>query len=158
MLDKWARRWLKHACVHASFSPCPRGKVGAWIIDPVTNSPISAGYNGPPRGAEGHLCGGELSDRDSQGIKSGTHIEIGCHHAEANALMNALRTGGNVRGAVIIVSKPPCLSCAKLIHHSGISHVYTSESHQYPEGVEYLAQVGIQCSIIKGQEHSEIGL
>lgn len=156
MIDKWARRWLEHAQLHASFSPCPRGHVGAWIIDPVTNSPISAGYNGPPRGAQGHLCGGEFCDRDTLAIESGTHTEIGCHHAESNALMNALRTGGNVRGAVIIVSKPPCLSCAKLIHHAGISAVYTVASKQYPEGTDYLDSVGVSCVII-GHSHSEAG-
>lgn len=157
MLDKWATRWLKHALLHSSFSPCPRGRVGAWIIDPITNSPISAGYNGPPRGAKGHLCGGELCDRDSQGIRSGTHTEIGCHHAESNALMNALRTGGNVRGAAIVISKPPCLSCAKLIHHAGISEVYTIKSEQYPEGTDYLLEMGVACTLI-GQSHSEAGL
>ena len=157
MLDKWARRWLDHAKLHASFSSCPRGHVGAWIIDPLTNSPISAGYNGPPRGAEGHLCGGGLCDRDTRGIRSGTSTEVGCHHAESNALMNALRTGGNVRGAAIVVSKPPCLSCAKLIHHSGISDVFTIESDRYPEGVDYLIEMGVTCTIV-GQSHSDTDL
>lgn len=158
MLNKWVERWLAHAELHASFSSCPRGKVGAWIIDPKTNSPISAGYNGPPRGGEGHLCGGELCTRDSMQIRSGTFTEVGCHHAESNALMNALRTGGNVKGACIVVSKPPCLSCAKLIHHSGISRVYTIKSDKYPEGVSYLLEQGVECTFVSSQIHSDAGL
>ena len=135
---KWVARWLEHARVHASFSPCPRNKVGAWIIYPETNSPISSGYNGPPRKGVGNLCGGFVCLRDDQNIKSGTQTEVGCHHAEANALMNALRTGANVMGAHLIVSSPPCLSCAKLIHHAGIKAVHTTFSTAYGEGVRYL--------------------
>ena len=140
---KWVGRWLEHAKVHASFSTCPRNKVGAWIVDPRTNSPISSGYNGPPRGGVGDLCGGFACSRDKQNIKSGTRTEVGCHHAEANALMNALRIGANVMGAHLIVSSPPCLSCSKLIHHSGIDVVHTTYSTAYEEGARYLREHGI---------------
>ena len=143
MNEKRVKRWLYHAALHATFSSCPRGKVGAWIIDPATNSPISAGYNGPARGMPGSLCGGSECIRDRDQIKSGTQTEKGCHHAEQNALMNALQTGGNVNGAHLIVSTPPCLACSKLIHHSGISVVHTAKTEQYPEGCEYLLKRGV---------------
>ena len=141
--EKWVRRWMHHAALHATFSSCPRGKVGAWIVDTETNSPVSAGYNGPARGMSGELCGGSVCVRDSCNIKSGTQTEQACHHAESNALMNALQTGGKVRGAHLIVSTPPCLSCAKLIHHSGIVTVHTVRTGQYPEGCEYLLKRGV---------------
>ena len=144
MKDKWVQRWLLHAKLHASFSPCPRGKVGAWIVDPTTNSPISAGYNGTPRGLPGNLCGISVCTRDEQCIKSGTQTEVGCHHAESNALMNALQVGGNVRGAHMVVATPPCLSCAKLIHHAGIDTVHTVHTPQYPKGCEYLLKRGVK--------------
>ena len=143
MNKKWVLRWLQHANLHASFSTCPRGKVGAWIIDPETNSPISAGYNGPPRGLPGNLCDVHECVRIKHEIKSGTSTEMGCHHAESNALMNALRVGGNVNGAHMVVSTPPCLSCAKLIHHAGIHTVHTVHTSKYPEGCEYLLKRGV---------------
>jgi len=72
----------------AQLSNCPRGKVGAVLIDPDTYSIVADGYNGGPRGG-GKLCGGKVCNRDQGQVKSGTQIQIGCHHAEMNALANA---------------------------------------------------------------------
>ena len=119
--------------------------MGAWIIDPNTNAPISSGYNGPPRGLDIGLCGGNHCERDIKKIKSGTSTEVGCHHAEANAFANALRIGASTLGAHLVVSTPPCLSCAKQAHHGGIAAVHTVDliKEAYPEGTSYLEKVGI---------------
>ena len=57
--------------------------------------------------------------------------------------MNAVQVGGRVRGAHMVVSKPPCLACAKLIHHAGINTVHTIHTPQYPKGCEYLLKRGV---------------
>ncbi len=143
MNEKWCDHWLKHSHLLSGMSPCPRGKVGAMIID-ERNNPISAGFNGPPRGADGDLCGGQSCDRDCQNIKSGTQIEVGCHHAEQNALMNALHKGVSVAGCTLIVTTPPCLGCARLIHHSGITEVVYDSTTQYDlRGLGYLVENGL---------------
>ena len=127
---KWDHHWIKHAKLIATLSPCPRGQVGAVIVD-VWNNPIAMGFNGPPRSAPGNLCGKDVCDRTEQNVKSGTQIEVGCHHAEANALMNALRKGISVAGCKMYITTAPCLVCARLIHHAGIKNVY------YPVGSDY---------------------
>ena len=74
----------------AAWSNCPRAQVGAFIVK--DNQPISQGFNGPPKGAA-KLCGGAECRRDTLAIKSGTSTEIGCHHAEANAITQAAKNG-----------------------------------------------------------------
>lgn len=128
----------------ASASTCCRRQVGALIVDPESNVVLSEGYNGPPRGAEGALCGGAECLRDAGAVESGTQNDIGCHHAEANALMNAVRVGASAKGRWLFVSCDPCLMCAKLIHHAGIERVYaplSSEAHT--EGLSYLHMHGV---------------
>lgn len=145
MNPKWASHWLRHAELLCDMSPCPRGRVGAFIID-SRNNPLSAGFNGPPRGDQGYLCGGHVCDRSEQGIPSGTSTEIGCHHAEQNALANALHKGVSVAGCSLIVTTPPCLACARLIHHSGIKSVYYGDAPYDLTGTTYLRRNGVDVS------------
>jgi dCMP deaminase len=80
----------------------------------------------------------------TQGIESGTSTEVGCHHAEQNALMNALHKGVSVAGCALVATTPPCLGCARLIHHAGVSLVVVPEGSSYDErGVEYLKRNGV---------------
>ena len=126
----------------ASASPCPRRKVGALIIDPKSNSIISEGYNGTPRGSEKALCGGATCKRSTEQIKSGTQNDVGCHHAEMNAVLNAARVGTSTFGAWLIVNCDPCLMCAKAIHHSGIVQVYAPLQAE-SDGIKYLKENGV---------------
>lgn len=110
------------------------------IYDPETHAIISDGYNGPPRKG-GSLCGGDVCTRTERGIVSGSSCEIGCHHAEMNALLNALRLGHCTLGAHIVVTCEPCLMCAKMIHHAGIARVlYLPKQYGSLEGILYLQQ------------------
>jgi dCMP deaminase len=145
MTPKWIAHWLKHAQLLSEMSPCPRGRVGAFIID-ARNNPLSAGFNGPPRGACGDLCGGSVCDRDARRVPSGASTEIGCHHAEQNALANALHKGVSVAGCTLIVTTPPCLACARLIHHSGISTVLYGTAPYDLAGAIYLLRNGVSVS------------
>ena len=135
--DKWKKIWMDLSYVLAQAASCPRGRVGAFIID-HRNNPVSAGYNGGPRGAIGSLCGGEFCERSARCIPSGTQTEIGCHHAEQNALMNALHKGVSVAGCTLVVTTPPCLGCARLIHHAGIERVVIGGRSYDSQGADYL--------------------
>lgn len=122
-------------------SPCVRRKVSALIIDPYTNAVVSDGYCGSPRNqTNGDLCGGTICLRAEQNIPSGTQNDIGCHHAEMNAILNAARLGQSTAGKVLIVNCDPCLMCAKAIHHAGIVKVYSPMLVEgaHRAGVEYL--------------------
>ena len=143
MSSKWAYHWSEHARLISMMSPCPRGRVGAVIVDD-RNNPVSMGFNGAPRGG-GLLCGHNVCNREANKVVSGTSTEVGCHHAEANALMNAVAIGISTRGCSLIVTRAPCLMCSKLIHHSGITSVFISEVREYTtnNGLSYLNEAGI---------------
>ena len=144
----WSRHWLDQAKALSMMSKCPRGKVGAFIID-QNNSPVSAGLNGPPRKSSGELCGDHECYRDSLNVKSGTRIEVGCHHAEQNAICNAAKKGVSLNNTTMIISTFPCLLCAKLIHHSGISAIIVPIDSLYSrEGIDYLLKNKIRIDYI----------
>ena len=145
---KWSNHWMRHALLIASMSPCPRGKVGAFIID-KNNNPVSAGFNGPPRKSQSKLCGSDdRCLRNCQSIESGTRTEVGCHHAEQNAIANAARKGVSLEDCWMVVSVPPCLACAKLIHHSGIKQVQVLDCQYSWDGVNYLLFNGVDVNVI----------
>ena len=124
-------------------SNCTRRKLSAMLLDPDRNVVLADGYNGGPRGG-GRLCGGETCDRERLGVQSGTRLEIGCHHAEANVICNAAAGGISTRGAWLLVTGEPCLMCAKLIHHAGIVRVIlVAGGYTTNAGVEYLSANGV---------------
>lgn len=134
----------------AKLSPCKRRQFGAMILDPSSLSIISDGYNGTPRNGPEQCLDDRICARTSLSIESGTRLEIGCIHAEQNALMNALRTGARTMNCFIIVNGAPCLQCAKLIYHAGLTRIYILDG-QYPKeagGLSFLKQYGIDIEII----------
>ena len=122
MKEKHIRIRVEQCLALSKASNCPRRKFGALLADPTRNVVLMDGYNGGPRGG-GELCGGEVCLRDSGEVKSGTRIEIGCHHAEMNLICNAAANGVPTRDAWLIVTGEPCILCSKLIHHAGIERV-----------------------------------
>lgn len=132
-------------------SNCPRRKFGSLLLDPVRNVILMDGYNGGPRGG-GDLCGGEVCDRDIDSIESGTHMEIGCHHAEMNVICNAAANGVACRGTWLICTGEPCLMCAKMIHHAGIVKVFVvAGGYLSPDkGLEYLGDHEVEVEFIDG--------
>jgi len=198
MNEKHLRARIDQCLRNAELSRCPRRKFGAMIVDPHTNSIISDGYNGPPRGEEG-LCEGDHCVREGlvpadftiepypgtagmyktqnskncqnfagtraecrawidrmceahPPIASGTRMELGCHHAEANVLGNALRRGASVLGAWLIVTGEPCMMCAKFIHHAGIAKVFVVQGGYAGgiAGVEYLKRYLVEVEYVDG--------
>lgn len=122
----------------SKLSTCPRRKVAAMIIDRSSNTILAEGFNGPPRGAAGSLCEGDVCARDS--LQSGRSTEIGCHHAESNAICNAARNGISLLGKSLITTTYPCLMCAKMLHHAGILEVIClKDSYPSHDGLKYLA-------------------
>ncbi len=127
----------------AKASNCPRRKFGALLVEPDRNVVLMDGYNGGPRGG-GELCGGDVCLRDAEDVKSGTRVEIGCHHAEMNLICNSAANGVSTKGAWLLVTGEPCMMCAKLIHHAGITKVVVVDGgFGGANGVGYLEQHGI---------------
>ncbi len=150
MKEKHVRIRIEQCLALANASNCPRRKFGALLLDPERNVVLMDGYNGGPRGG-GELCGGDACLRDTMQVKSGTRMEVGCHHAEMNVICNAAASGVACRGAWLIVTGEPCLMCAKMIHHAGITRVLIVEGGYAGEnGVRYLEQHGVQIQTVIG--------
>lgn len=88
------------------------------------------------------------------GVKSGTHMEVGCHHSESNVICNAAAAGVRTQGGMLIVTGEPCMMCAKLIHHAGIAEVILVKGGYAGgrQGVEYLTRNGVECTEVDGPE------
>lgn len=150
MKDKHIAIRIEQCLVLARASNCPRRKFGAVLVDPTRNVVLMDGYNGGPRGG-GALCGGDVCLRDTMCVPTGTRMEIGCHHAEMNVICNAAANGVPTRDAWLIVTGEPCILCAKLIHHAGITRVLVVEGgYAGANGVAYLRDHGVEVATVEG--------
>jgi dCMP deaminase len=94
----------------------PSTKVGAIITD-ASNSIVSTGFNGFPRGVY-----------DSEERYNNRELKYPMIvHAEMNAILLAARNGKSLIDTFIWVNKFPCCECAKAIIQSGIKRVYLIE-------------------------------
>jgi dCMP deaminase len=123
------------AILMATHSHCVKKHVGAVIVR--NDRIISTGYNGAPSGFP-HCDETYVDERD--GGKTKLLYPNGCKravdnscslsiHAEANALMFALRNGVNVKGSRIFVTMSPCLACARMLFQADITEVVYLESY-----------------------------
>ena len=143
MKDKHIQIRIEQCLALAKASNCVRRQFGALLLDPTRNVILMDGYNGGPRGG-GRLCGGEVCIRDTRGVKSGTRMEVGCHHAEMNVICNAAANGVSTRGAWLLITGEPCILCAKLIHHAGITRVLVVDGgYAGANGCDYLEAHGV---------------
>lgn len=150
MKEKHIRIRIEQCLALAKASNCVRRKFGALLVDPDRNVVLMDGYNGGPRGG-GELCGGDVCLRDTLHVPSGTHMEIGCHHAEMNVICNAAANGVPTRGAWLLVTGEPCLLCGKLIHHAGITRVMVVEGgYLGANGCAYLRDHGVEVVQVEG--------
>jgi dCMP deaminase len=115
----WNHYFMAIAAQVATRSTCDRKHVGAAIVrDKMI---LATGYNGSLRGLEhcddvGHLM------QDGHCVRT--------VHAEANAIVQAARSGVGIDGAHIYVTASPCFSCFKLIANAGIVRVVFGEFYR----------------------------
>ena len=62
-----------------------------------------------------------------------------------NAICNAARQGASTLGMAIAITCEPCLMCAKLLHHAGITMVIYEANGYTRQGIKYLKNNGIGC-------------
>ena len=139
MQKGWIKRFAEVAKIVASWSKDPSTKVGAVVVNPETNTIVSEGYNGFPRGI--------VDDIRLQYREDKYKLTI---HAEVNAILNALYNGRNVRNCILIVhGLPVCSDCAKYIIQSGISEVwYDSEpKEQWRESTELALELFSEAGV-----------
>ncbi len=152
MKEKHIRIRIEQCLALSKASNCPRRKFGALLLDPDRNVVLMDGYNGGPRGG-GRLCNGETCLRDDLNVVSGTRMEIGCHHAEMNVICNCAASGVATKGAWLVVTGEPCMMCAKLIHHAGITRVIVvGGGYAGENGIGYLSQHHVDVMSVSGPQ------
>ena len=125
-------------------SHCIRRHVGAVIAK--DDRIISTGYNGPP--SKTYNCDADFPEKGcSYDSKDGCYLAI---HAEQNAILYAVRNRGNLENATLYVTLSPCISCARLIYHTGIRRVlYLNSYAEYKkieadEGIAFLREFSVE--------------
>lgn len=132
------------------FSKCPRQQFAAIIVDD-DNQVISIGYNGTVRG-EPNLCGDHACQRDIDNIPSGRETDIGCVHAEENAILNCARQGVSCKGMKMYINAEPCPKCAKRIAQVGINKVLFHPTGYPFNGVPVLEELGVEVEELPYQK------
>ena len=119
----------------ATLSKCTDKHVAAIIIDKEATQVFSIGVNGGPKGGMDCLCtlGGKYT----------------CAHAEANALA---KCRVDCRGATMICTMSPCVTCATLIVNAGISCVYFINRYKDNTGIRILQNAGISVICCETEE------
>ncbi|MCY4419432.1 MAG: dCMP deaminase family protein [Cytophagales bacterium] len=107
----------------ASKSHCVRKHVGAVIVS--EGRVISTGYNGPPSGS--HNCDQTDPNLCLRGDRERCFWGL---HAEANAILFALKNGLSLKGTTLYVTLSPCLDCARMIYLAEIKRVLYLHSYK----------------------------
>ena len=112
-MEDYRKDYMRSADNASTMSTCDRRHVGCVIVKDWTV--VGVGHNTAPIGTQtcddvGHLM-----------------VDGSCKrtiHAEVNACIDALRTTGDLEGAIAYVTDEPCADCLKFIANLGISKVY----------------------------------
>ena len=115
----WDNYFMAIATQVATRSTCDRKHVGAVVVR--EKMILATGYNGSLRGLEhcddvGHLM------QDGHCVRT--------VHAEANAIVQAARSGVRLDQSDIYVSASPCFGCFKLIANSGLCRIVFGEFYR----------------------------
>lgn len=131
----WERYFLEIAVSVSRRATCPVRSVGAVFVNPDTDSILSVGYNGAPRGTA--HCGSGCATR-----KQGENQSV-CRavHAETNAIYNAALNGVNLNGSDVYLTLSPCENCSKALIQVGVLSVTYLETSSYP--LDWLDEAGI---------------
>ena len=145
----WHSYFLNIAQIASSRSTCFSPPKGAVIV--VNKNIIATGYNGAPRGIKDCKYDIKKCRKRDLGFEHGTgHHECLATHAEANAIVQAARTGAKTEGATLYCTHQPCPDCAKLIINAGIAEVYWTED--YPSNsTELFKQARIKAHRYHGE-------
>lgn len=134
------------AHAYSEMSTCCRKHVGVAILDSEGHT-IATGYNGVPSGKT--HCNEIFTPDDMKkpdfmerhAIFSAKN-EI---HAEANAILTALKLGNSLTGATLYTTLSPCKDCAKMIAAVKIKKVVYNEVYDRDSTpIEWLRANGVE--------------
>lgn len=130
-------------------STCIRRKVGAIIVK--DDRILSTGYNGAPSGLPNCCDDCKRCYRSAHNIPSGQMLDM-CYavHAEQNAIMNALKTGEDLKGAALYVNTYPCVTCFKLTVQAGIKDVFYIDEYENEFTKQMAKEAGVNLVKLDG--------
>ncbi len=148
---RWHKKWIgltRH--IAENFSKDRSTHVAAIIVDPETQSLVSEGYNGFPRGVND-----QVEERHARPAKY-----LWTEHAERNAIYLSPRA--DLRGCVMYLNWDPnlgiCPPCARAILQKGIVRVvgpsvaFPGKGEQYPTecklAQEMLFEAGVVLEVV----------
>ncbi len=138
----WDDYFMQIARDVATRSTCDRKHVGAVIVR--DRMILATGYNGSIRGLPhcdevGHLM------EDGHCVRT--------VHAEANALVQAARSGVRIDEADIYVTASPCWPCFKLVVNAGIRRIHFGEFYRDERIFDAAKGCGALLHDMTGQVH-----
>src|SRR3989339_209334 len=102
---------------------------------------LSTGYNGSIRG---------VPHCDEVGHMMENGHCVATIHAEANAIVQAARSGVCIDQASIYITASPCWSCFKMLANAGIRAIYYSEFYRDDRIFEVAGKLGIKLEHVGG--------
>ena len=117
----------------ATRATCDRKHVGAVVVRDRTI--LSTGYNGSIRG---------LPHCDEVGHMMENGHCVATVHAEANAILQAAKSGVRIDGATLYTTASPCWPCFKLIANSGCVRIVYGEFYRDPRIFEVAGQLKLE--------------
>lgn len=145
----WDQTCLEVVDVMGKRGTCDRGRSGC-VISSKDQLVVATGYVGSVAGMPhcddvGHQFAEVLNE---DGTKS-THC-VRTVHAEANAIVNAAKTGMPTAGATLYCTMEPCAVCAGLIVNAGIVRVVAQKKyHRAQKTREIFQKCGVNLVVVK---------
>jgi dCMP deaminase len=129
----WDEYFMEIGRQVASRATCDRKHVGAVLVrDRII---LSTGYNGSIRG---------MPHCDEVGHLMENGHCVATVHAEANAVLQAARTGVRIEGSALYTTASPCWPCFKLVANAGILRIVYGEFYRDPRIFDVAARLDIE--------------
>jgi dCMP deaminase len=148
MKNKHIHAHMKSAFNYAECSTAKKLKVGCVLVK--DDRIISIGYNGMPSGWS-NVC--ETRSFFLHGKQLPSQVMITkpeVLHAEENAITKLAKSTESGEGATAFITHAPCMTCAKLLHGSGIIEVFYVYSYRDTSGLDFLKKCGVKLTKTEG--------
>jgi dCMP deaminase len=149
MKNKHIHAHMKSAFNYAECSTAKKLKVGCVLVK--DDRIISIGYNGMPSGWSNECETLSFWAEDGKQLLNQVLItKPEVLHAEENAITKLARSTESGEGATAFITHAPCMTCAKLMHGSGIIEVFYVYSYRDNSGLDFLKKCGVKLTKIEG--------
>jgi dCMP deaminase len=141
----WDRYFMNIAHEAKRRSTCDRKNVGAVIVR--DRMILSTGYNGSIRG---------LPHCDEVGHMMEEGHCVATIHAEANAILQAARSGVRIDDSTLYTTASPCWNCFKLCANAGITKIVYDEFYREERIFRIARRLGLVIESLDDAEREAV--